>query len=123
MDNGNDRYRTFLGAILSIGSVMTLLLYTIYKVIMMFSFKEYQIQVHDHENYYERDDQWGTSEFMLAAAVTAFDGSSLDITDPSIGELKLYRKQWQGSNGDSSAEFLKEVEMRPCNIEELLRTD
>ena len=31
---------------------------------------------------------------MVAAAVTNFDGSNEDITDPEIGQIKYYLKQY-----------------------------
>ena len=30
----------------------------------------------------------------IAAAVTRYDGKPEEITDPTIGELKFYAKQW-----------------------------
>ena len=46
---------------------------------------------------------------MLGAAVTAYDGSSEDITDPEIGEVKFIRKQW----GDKPFGF-EEIPTVPC---------
>ena len=31
---------------------------------------------------------------MVAAAITAYDGSPADITDPEIGEVKFYMKKF-----------------------------
>ena len=47
---------------------------------------------------------------MLGAAVTAYDGSSDDITDPEIGEVKFIRKQW----GDKPFGF-EEIATVPCS--------
>lgn len=48
----------------------------------------------------------------MAAAVTAFDGQSSNITDPTIGELKFYYKKWDVLIEDGLGFF--EVETRPC---------
>ena len=48
-----------------------------------------------HENQYENNATFGYSDgFMVAAAVTAFDGSSVNIQDPEVGEVKFYLKSW-----------------------------
>ena len=41
---------------------------------------------------------------MFAARVSAYDGTSSDIIDPSIGEMKFYKKSW-GANDDIGATF------------------
>lgn len=63
----------------------------------MFGFNDYQIIVHEQENFFNSTDEWGNSELVMAATVTAFDGSSVDITDPTIGEIKFYSKVWNNS--------------------------
>ena len=68
----------------------------------MFSQAEYRVQAHDQENYYSFKDQLDIDAgFMLAAAVTAYDGNSEDITDPSIGRLKFVKKTWDGSDAEN----------------------
>ena len=49
----------------------------------------------------------------MAAAVTSFDGSSEDITDPEIGEIKFYLKRWD-VDGEIKGVFFKELETRVC---------
>ena len=48
----------------------------------------------------------------MAAAVVAFDGQGFNITDPSIGVIKFYIKQWDVET-NSDLEF-KEIQTRPC---------
>ena len=70
------------------------------------------------ENYYSHTDTWGASDgFTLAACVTAYDGSSEVIEDPSVGQLKFYRKGWAASGGD---DYFVELDQRACTQDELL---
>ena len=70
------------------------------------------------ENYYSHTDTWGASDgFTLAACVTAYDGSSEVIEDPSVGQLKFYKKSWSGSA--EMAPF-SEIASRACTQDELL---
>ena len=57
---------------------------------------DYKIQVHDQKYFYDSTDEFTFKDnrFMIAAAVTAFDGSSEDITDPEIGQVKFYMKRF-----------------------------
>ena len=81
---------------MSLLTLFLLLFYAGYKLNKMISFKDYKVQTRDYEDYYEADEQWGyMDEFALAAGVTSYDGSSDPIEDPSIGQLKFYRKAWQ----------------------------
>ena len=57
---------------------------------------------------------------MIAAGLTAWDGKSHDITDPSIGELKFYVKHWDQEHNGEPLDFLKEIVTRPCNPVELM---
>ena len=50
---------------------------------------------------------------MFAARVSAYDGTSADIVDPSIGEMKFYRKSW-GANDDVGATF-QELKSEKCS--------
>ena len=67
------------------------------------------------DNFYEIDDEISFKDngFMVAAAVTAYDGDPTDITDPSIGELKFYRKAWDNSFHEFGEPF-KELEIVTC---------
>ena len=55
--------------------------------------------VNDRENFYPFDSEFGAKDgFMVAAAITAFDGSSEDITDLSYGRLKFVMKSWDSTD-------------------------
>lgn len=70
------------------------------------------------ENYYSLDDDFGLQDdFMLAAALTAYDGSPEPITDLSIGRLRFIKKRF--GRGISRVEF-EDIETSFCNRTELL---
>ena len=54
---------------------------------------------------------------MLAAGVTAYDNSSADITDPSIGQLKFIIKSFSPT-GD--IDLFTELETKTCPLEYFL---
>ena len=47
------------------------------------------------EGFYSQDDAFSRGQgFMIAAAVTSYDGSEESIEDEEIGTLKFYIKAW-----------------------------
>ena len=98
--------------------MILLLMYSAYKLNTMVNFSDYKIRMQENENYFQHTDQWGAkNDFALAACVTAYDGSSEDIEDPSIGKLKFYMKGWASSGGD---DYFVELDQRACTQDELL---
>ena len=80
---------------------------------------EYLVQLQDYENFYTTKDAFGAQDgFMIAAAVTNFDGSNVDITDPEIGEIKFYLKQWDVDVEGYTVSF-KEIESKVCTDSDL----
>ena len=55
---------------------------------------------------------------MVAAAVTNFDGSNVDLTDPEIGEIKFYLKYWDVDVEGYTVDF-KEIESKVCTEADL----
>ena len=95
LPNGKNTYKSFLGSVLSLLTLLLLLFYAGYKLDKMVSFSDYKIQTRDFEDYFDSDEKWGhNDEFALAAGVSAYDGSSESIEDLSIGQVKFYRKAW-----------------------------
>ena len=106
-----DSYRTFLGSLLSLLTVFLLIGFATYKLIAISTNSDYKIQVHDQKFFYDASDEFTFQdhEFMIGAAITAYDGSSEDITDPEIGEVKFYMKKF----GDEPIQFV-ELPSVPC---------
>ena len=81
----------------------------------MTNFADYQVRVHEKSNFYEIEDGFGYEDgFMIAAAVTAFDGSAEDITDLSIGRLRFVMKSFDSSRAENLRQFI-DIETGPCD--------
>lgn len=67
-----------------------------YKLIALATNLDYKIQVHDQKFYYDASDEFTFQDtrFVIAAAITAYDGNPDDITDLEIGEVKFYMKKF-----------------------------
>ena len=86
LPDASDRYKTFLGALMSLFTIFLLIFYSAYKLNTMFSFADYKIQQQELERYYNHTEAWGKNDsFAIAAAITAYDGGGELIEDPSIG--------------------------------------
>ena len=76
-------------------TLLTLLTYGSYKVTRLVNSDDYSVSLHILEDHYTSNATFGAADgFVVSAAVTALDGSSQDITDPEIGEIKFYLKHW-----------------------------
>ena len=74
---------------------MTLGIYTCYKFLILWNIEDYSLQEAFVEDYFESDATFTTENgFMVAAAVTSYDGKSDVIEDELIGTVKMYYKQW-----------------------------
>ena len=69
----------------------------------------------EYENFFDFVDEWGQGDdFALAGGVTAYDGGGEPLDDPSIGQVKFYRKGWSSGFIEPTGMF-KEIETRPCS--------
>ena len=104
---------------LTLITIIFLTTYATWKIIGLFSQVDYKVQVHEQENFYDMEEVFGYKDgFMVAAGLTAYDGNSQDITDPSIGRLKFVKKSF-GWTDTERVEF-RDVETQVCNQKELL---
>ena len=112
LPDGENKYRSFLGSLLSLLTAILLVGYGAYKIQELASNSDYKIQIQDQRYYYDAADEFTFEDhgFMIAAAITAYDGSPDDITDPEIGEVKFVMKRW---GGDVLLEFT-ELPTVPC---------
>ena len=88
-----------------------LIAFAAYRLTALTTHSDYKIQVQDKKFFYGDGDEFTFEEsrFMIAAAVTAYDGSGEDITDPEVGEVKFYMKRF----GDVLLQFT-ELGIVPC---------
>ena len=114
LPDGHDTYRTFIGALLSLCTIVVILTTGVYKFTTLVSNDEYQVQLRTIENEFATNATFGSANgFAVAAAVTSFDGSSEDITDPEIGEIKFYLKSWDVDAQDKGI-FFTELKQKVC---------
>jgi len=100
-----DRYRTFLGALLSLITLMGLVAFSVVRLTALTTNSDYKIQVQNKKYFYEDSDVFSfeTHGFNVAAAITGYDGNPLDITDPEVGQIKFYMKRF----GDVDFDFFE----------------
>ncbi len=74
---------------------IVLLTYGSYKMTRLVSTEDYKVGMYILEDHYAPTATFGGADgFNIAAAITNPDGSNEDITDPEVGEIKFYLKQW-----------------------------
>lgn len=112
------RYRTCLGATLSILLTICIVVYGSWKAAILTQDDDYKIETRSIPYFYDQSDalKYGDG-FMVAAGVTRYDGNEQLIEDPSIGQLKFYYKKWGGEETSGTVQFT-EIATKPCNIEE-----
>ena len=106
-----------MGANLSILTILSVLIYAVFKFNSLVNRNDYKVQVYSQENFFEAKDEFTyETGFTLAAGITSYDGNPDDITDPSIGEVKFYMKSF--GSGLFTDPFV-ELETRRCEKDEL----
>ena len=101
LPDGKEKYRTLLGSILSVFTIILMGSYAYIKLVKLLRYQDYVINESYREHFYETSFTFSQADgFQVAAAVTNFDGNPEEIEDPEIGEVKFYLKQW-GIDDDS----------------------
>ena len=62
LPDGSDTYKSFLGSMLSLLTIITLAFYSIFKLSVLISYSDYKIQVSDLENYYVAENSFSYEE-------------------------------------------------------------
>ena len=92
LPDGQNEYRTRLGAVLSILTIVLLLAYGIYKTVSLIGLSyEIMLTTLDYEYGYE-DGLSQANGFCIAAGVSSYDGKDFSIEDETIGEVVIYMK-------------------------------
>ena len=100
-------------------TVLTLLTYGSYKVTRLVNSEDYNVGMHILEDHFASNATFGAADgFVVSAAVTSYDGSSEDITDPEIGEIKFYLKHWDVSANSTETIQFTELEHKLCQSED-----
>ena len=93
LPDNSSTYRSLLGSMLSIITIISLLTYATVKLVQLSLMEDFKINMIEKENSYGSDFTFTQEEgFNVAVAVTAYDSNPESIEDPSIGQLKFYLK-------------------------------
>mmetsp|Transcript_4251 Transcript_4251/g.5291 ORF Transcript_4251/g.5291 Transcript_4251/m.5291 type:complete len:118 (+) Transcript_4251:34-387(+) len=86
MPDSQPRYRSLLGSVLSVCTVLAIFSYAAFKLHRLMRLVDYQVNIVNEDHYYDSSFTFSQAEgFSVAAAVTAFDGEEEPIEEPSIG--------------------------------------
>ena len=116
MPDHRDRYRTVLGAGLTILTFTLLLAFGAYKISDLIYYNDFKLLKFEKENFYDMREPFTNKDgLMMAAAVTGYNAKTEPVEDPEVGEIKFYQKLWDVANVDA-AETLSFIEIpsRPC---------
>ena len=112
LPDGKQEYRTFIGSILSLITVLIFLPYLVWKMEVIFSQEDFKVYTKELQNFYTQDDKFGMGQnFMIAAGITAYDGSPADEEDLSVGKLRFIMKVWGTGELEGTGGF-KLIELR-----------
>ena len=100
------------GAIISIILWVLIIIYSLVNFITLVERSEYQLIQELYEFKFDQTFQFGEDDgFAVAAAITNFDGSELDIEDATYGVLKFVRKSW---GTELNGTTFEELDTRKC---------
>ena len=120
LPDGKQEYRTFIGVILSLITISILLPYLIWKTQVIIGQEDFKVYTKELQNYYTMKDEFGMGQkFMIAAGISAYDGSSEDEEDLSVGKLRFILKQWGTDDLEGTGGFRYiELRSRKCSEED-----
>ena len=91
LPDGKGKYRSFVGAVLSIMTLSTVLTYFVYKVNVIINFNDFDVQISDFEQFYDTEDVFSHEDgLMIAGGFVNYDGKKQRVEDPSIATVKFY---------------------------------
>ena len=99
MPDHRDRYRTILGAFLSVITFTLILGYGMYKITDLIDYKDFKLLKFEKENFYDMREPFTNKDgLMIAAAITGYNSNTVPVEDPEVGEIKFYQKLWDVAN-------------------------
>ena len=85
LPDGKDTYKSFLGSMFSLITIILLSIYGIFKLLSLMNYSDYNVQVSMKENFYAAEDRFGFEDgYMMAAGLITYDGKDFNIEDPSF---------------------------------------
>ena len=123
MPDHESTYRSAVGTMLSILTLILMVSYSTYKLIDLIELNDYKIQEVKREKYFHNKVPLSQEQgFQVAAAITSYDESSESIEDVEIGTIKFYIKWWRDAESEEDGDDddvwgFREVKTKPCNPE------
>lgn len=84
----NGMYRTFLGTVLSILTLVMIITFGGFKTSQLVGMLDYKVQTHEMLEYFEATDKFGYQDgFSIAAGIfgLSYDGIEFNTDDPTVG--------------------------------------
>ena len=96
MPNGTEYFKSTLGTILSLCTLVIMISYSSYKFAEMINKSEYRLVEENQDFFFEEIDSFGSDDgFHLAAGIMTFQNGAQGVSvDPEIGSLKMIMKEW-----------------------------
>ena len=115
------QYRTFLGSMLSIITILLILVYGGYKIVLYFKREEFTVNQTRQSYYFGLEDEFSQSHGLAIAAGAVsegYDGIRDFSIDPEIGQLKFYLKTWDITGPDLTKHYIdfKPIKSTFCNF-------
>ena len=119
LPDGRSKYRSFVGAVLSIITLLTVLTYFVYKLNVIINFNDFDVQISDFEQYYDTDDVFSHENgLMIAGGFVNYDGKKQRVEDPSIATIKFYQKSFNSTDPTMDGVKFKEIKTRFCELDD-----
>ena len=116
-----NQYRTFIGAMLSVMSIIIVLVFASNKINHLLSYTQYKVQSRHHTFHYDNSERITADHgFMLAAAIrsSATENDQYAKIPEEVGSLRFYRNYWTQTDFGYT-----EIETRPCKIDDFYFAD
>ena len=120
MPDHRDRYRTILGAVLTIITFILILGYGLFKITDLLEYKDFKLLKFEKENFYDMREPFTNKDgLMVAAAITGYNSNTEPVEDPEVGEIKFYQKLWDVANTEATEtiQFI-EIPSHPCTADD-----
>ena len=105
-----DEYRTFAGALLTIVTVITVVVYASLKLVTLFDYNDYKVQIRHFDDFYDMEERLTMEHGLMIAGGIA---GQPNIPE-NIGAVNFYRKTYSPS---TNLTFTK-LETRACTKED-----
>ena len=132
LPDNSDYYKTMLGSILSIITIVSLLTYTAVQLQVMYAREDYVVQLRDELDYFSPEDSFGREQgFFVAFGLASLDSMHVEL-DPSIGEIHFYQRKYDVKGamiasvlGDKPFNITsyKRLDEKPCKPSDFLETE